>query len=92
MFFYLLVSPSPVSASLTNPVRTLLYLFLIFFCAVVDSESHFSFSLILGTILNFSLLVRLVFFFFVEESLSVPKSEMFNVPLSLLWSHPNTSL
>lgn len=50
--------------------------------AVVDSESHFSFCMILGTILNIS--ISIFFFFFVEESLSVLKSEMFNVPLSLL--------
>lgn len=64
--FYILISPSPVSASLSNPVRTLPYLFLIFFLTVVDSESHFSFSLILGTILNFSLLV--VWFFFLQKN------------------------
>lgn len=48
--------------------------------AVVDSEFHFSFCMILGTILNISISV----FFLVEESLSVLKSEMFSVPLSLL--------
>lgn len=42
--------------------------------AAVDSESHFSFFIILETI---SLAL-------VEESLSVLKSQMFNVPLSLL--------
>lgn len=57
----------------------MLIFYFFFFSAVVDSESHFSFCMILGTILNISIAML-----FIEESPSVLKLETFSVRLSLL--------